>query len=432
MKVVKGFTAIAVAVAFVLSMSISPAMADDGSYQLLLKRIEDLEKENKVMQASVNKIIILERENEKLSQEVNVLNSEMGKVIAQTINAPVITEGGEVVNVPSWIEGTKFGGDLRVRWQSRYNQSSTASDRQRMRVRLRYGISKQVNEQLFAKFRMVTGTSSDQGVNQHTVGTGFKNWDMALDQVYLKYSPSWMEGLDIYAGKFEANWKRKDWLWYVDYMPEGFGQSYEFDITDGLKGYVNTAQLIVSEDSVEDADSELYVFQAGVNGGEEITYDIYSTLYWFDGYSQSGAAVLDAGTAIQGNPLVGVLTGSMGFDVMGKPASAFAQFGKNFNTRGSQEESLHYALGVDFGKLAKAGDWKCGYTFGYLEDNVFPENLNDPDLGTTGAEMHKFLAAYRLFNSTTVQAEVLIPRAINVTDDSTNSVISKVQWTTKF
>ena len=225
------------------------------------------------------------------------MNSELGKVnnqVQASLSAPKAVPVQQVSagNIPSWLEGTSYGGDIRVRFQDDFNNSSVTADRHRGRIRARFYASKQISDELYARMRLVTGTASDTQAANATVN-GFNLLDVALDEAYLKYEPNSIDGLTLYAGKFPINWTTKGVVFDDLNRVDGLAESYAFDINDSLSADFNAAQLIVSESASEDGDSELYVFDGGVTG-ETSSFDwgLHLTSFIFAGYHDGGSAAI--------------------------------------------------------------------------------------------------------------------------------------------
>ncbi len=406
------------------------SFADAGSVENELGALQNLVKDLQSHITKLEKRLESVEADKSLQKKVNNLEGQVSAIKAAPVAATAAT-------VPSWLEGTTFGGDVRVRWQTQSNNDML--DTNLLRTRLRYGISKQVNDELFAKFRIGLGTSANDEIQDATYGGGtstasFPMADIGVDQLYLKYTPNYAEGLSIYGGKFPVNWKIKGWLWDSGVNPNGVGESYEFDITDGVSGYVNLAQLVLTAGDIsgndKDQDSEIYVFQTGVKGGDAITWGSYATAYWFDGYSEAGN-VIDSG--LQGNPFVIVGTCDVGFSVDEIPVKMYVQGGMNVNAvdaTNSDIENLHYALGVTINPLKEQGDLQAKYDMAYLESDVIPTTISNGDINTN--MFSEVSLSYRAFKSTDVSLVAQIPHAIDSSDSETETVTMRVQVDTKF
>lgn len=430
----------------------------------MMKMIQDLQQDLVDVQKDN---AAMKKDNAKLEAELNTLRDVEPKVVKdtelanqvkglqreiQTLKsqkaAPVVVPEVPTGNVPAWLNGTHFGGDMRVRMQTDSNSGSD-KDRIRGRFRLRYGISKQVNEELKAGFVMATGDSSTQtdeanrrssAVTMGGTANGFDKYSLWLDQAYLQYKPNALQTDDLnitfFGGKFKENWKHKGILIHPEAVGfDGFGQSIKYDLGDGLKADFNMAQLFISESSGEDGDSEMYVFDAGIKGAEDgFTWGLRGTSYIFAGYNDGGSAALGGG----GDYRTVVGTADLGFDLGEVPVAMFAQYGKNMNDEAAGATSpgadKYWAVGITFDKLRNPGDWNFGYKFAYLEENVIPSGLPDADL-VGGREAHWLYANYRLFSSTDLNVTAIIPRTLSdsaASDGETDSLLVKFNFTTKF
>lgn len=434
-KVMRSMMALLVCVFFVQTVSFADAGADAKA---LSKLVEKLEKQVDELQGEIKEL----KKNQvpsKLEEDVKCLQRDFNTMrVEQERATRVPTVPADVGQVPTWLEGTHFGGDLRVRYQPRSNNKTP--DRNRFRVRLRYGVSKQLNDELKAAFRLATGSTANRRDYHETLGnttTDFDKYDVWVDQAYLKYTPNWLENLTLYGGKFPQNWKDKGILIHPEGCGfDGFGQSYVYQITDDLKVDINLAQLIYAEGAGLDADGEMYVFDTGLSGCyEEITWGLRGTAYLFTGLQDSGST-LNAGVD-EGDFRTLVGTIDLGFDVQDIPVALFTQGAVNTNTKDSggdtRSQQLFWAAGIGINKLQKPGDWALGYKYAYLEGQVMPSDLPDADLAAIGdgGQMQWLWAQYRLFDHTDLSATLLLPREVDGDQDS-DTVIAKIQIDTRF
>jgi TolA-binding protein len=132
-----------------------------------------------------------------------------------------------------------FGGDLRLRYESFYGQQNALassdrpgalgnplSTRQRLRLRLRFGVRGNVTDEFEWGMRLTTGSLADVASNNQTLTDFFNRKTFALDQAYFTYKPRALPGFQLQAGKFETPWTRTELTWDNDIMPEGFNESY--------------------------------------------------------------------------------------------------------------------------------------------------------------------------------------------------------------
>jgi TolA-binding protein len=132
-----------------------------------------------------------------------------------------------------------FGGDLRLRYESFYGQQNALasserpgalgnplSTRQRLRLRLRFGVRGKITDEFEWGMRLATGSLADMTSNNQTLTDFFNRKTFALDQAYFTYRPRALPGFQLQAGKFDTPWARTELTWDNDIMPEGFNESY--------------------------------------------------------------------------------------------------------------------------------------------------------------------------------------------------------------
>lgn len=143
---------------------------------------------------------------------------------------------GDVNAVPEWIQGLKWEGDLRVRYQSdrfaktnpapsyfeaagQTNVTNTTEQRDRERVRARLGLLAKVTPGVTAGFRLSTGNTSDPVSTNQTLGTYENKYSLVFDRAYLKLDPR--ESFTISGGRIPNPFFSTDLVWDDDLNFEG-------------------------------------------------------------------------------------------------------------------------------------------------------------------------------------------------------------------
>lgn len=389
---------------------------------------------------------------EKLEEQVKCLERDLEELRVDKATsyakpgAPIVTD-----TMPAWLEGLNFSGDIRLRYQADFKRGGNRDRHRAARLRLRYGFTKQITDELMAEFKIGTGNySGDRDSENATLGYdnasgGFDKVHLWLDRAYMKYNPEWMDGLTLYGGKYPENWKNH----CVLYCPtptgvDGIGQSMTFNVSDATSINFNTAQLIVSENSTKDADSELYVFDLGFKTklGEDyncLSWGMNAVAYLFDGWVEAGSSELGTGNgSLMKNPRVVVGSMDVGFNLGDTPVSFFALGAMNVNekvTSGIQNQKKGWAAGVTLNALDKVGDWSLFYQYAYLEENVMAGSLIDTDLGA-GHEGHWLSGSYRVLEQTDFNVTLIMPRGLGdiagSDSGSFEDVFCKFQILTRF
>lgn len=352
-----------------------------------------------------------------------------------------------------WLKDLKFSGDLRLRYEAfkltgARNDASTSSnkyqpDRNRFRIRLRYGFEKTFNPEMKVGFSMASGekTTDTKGVNADPISTNatmtnnFNFKSIWIEKAYATYTPEWakvsladglgVSGLEVTAGKFNNPFEKgsTDMIWDRDLKPEGVYEKIDADLlkTDNLKlkAYLTTGQFILKEtgDSATGSgtgadkglDANLWAYQVGLNPvfyvpGMERPIDALSALsiYSYQNYAKNKNWQIEGSAMNNGNPFnVNELTAGnfnilsfyqeVNFYPYGIPVKPFAEFARNmsnksgyatgFTTNSMQDGSDAWSLGLTLGKLVKKGDWQGSYQYKYIGANSVVGAFNDSDFG---------------------------------------------------
>src|SRR5258708_19272455 len=104
----------------------------------------------------------------------------------------------------------RLNGDVRVRGESyfqKYSGCTACNDRNRSRVRIRFGFDGKLNDDFIAGVSLATGTLSDPTTTNETLTNFFQRKTIALDRGYITYNPVAAKWLSLTAGKFAYTWQ---------------------------------------------------------------------------------------------------------------------------------------------------------------------------------------------------------------------------------
>lgn len=142
----------------------------------------------------------------------------------------------------------RFNGDVRVRGEN-FTQAGT-QDRNRARVRVRFGVDGQLNEDFVGSFALATGSQGDPTSSNETLTNAFDRKTIAVDRAYITYSPVAHPWLALTAGKFPYLWQRTSVTGDPDVNPEGFNQKFSFNGKGFLQNFtVQALELVYNESS---------------------------------------------------------------------------------------------------------------------------------------------------------------------------------------
>src|SRR6266446_3045019 len=166
---------------------------------------------------------------------VDKLNSEYDDV-RTTLTNNALTEQEQQKRF-SGLEETlgrfRWTGDMRVRGESffqKYSGCTLCNDRNRVRVRVRFGFEGKLNDDFTAGIGLATGTFGDPSTTNETLTNFFDRKTIGLDRGYITYNPVAHKWLSLTGGKFAFPWQRSSLTFDPDLNPEGFNQKFSFDL----------------------------------------------------------------------------------------------------------------------------------------------------------------------------------------------------------
>jgi len=98
----------------------------------------------------------------------------------------------------------RLNGDIRLRGEN-FTQDGT-QDRNRARVRVRFGVDGQLNEDFVGSIAVATGSLGDPTTTNETLTNAFDRKTIALDRGYITYNPVAHPWLSLTGGKFPYLW----------------------------------------------------------------------------------------------------------------------------------------------------------------------------------------------------------------------------------
>lgn len=156
----------------------------------------------------------------------------------------------------------RFSGDVRIRGEN-FTQDGT-QDRNRARVRVRFGVDGQLNEDFVGSFALATGSLGDPTSSNETLTNAFDRKTIALDRGYITYNPVAHPWLSLTGGKFPYLWQRTSVTGDPDLNPEGFDQKFSFNHNGFLENFTIQAMELLYSESSTGPDS--YVLGAQAQG----------------------------------------------------------------------------------------------------------------------------------------------------------------------
>ncbi len=125
----------------------------------------------------------------------------------------------------------RITGDMRVRDENFFQQGQ--ADRNRARIRARFGLEGPLGEDFVGGIFLATGTLGDPTTTNETLTNFFDRKTIALDRGYLTYNPKAHKWLSLTGGKFAFPWVRTSVTFDQDINPEGADAKFSFDTHHG-------------------------------------------------------------------------------------------------------------------------------------------------------------------------------------------------------
>src|SRR5580698_3454497 len=140
----------------------------------------------------------------------------------------------------------RFSGDVRVRGESYFQQG--IPDDNLARVRVRFGVDGQLNEDFIGGFALATGALGNPTSTNETLTNEFDRKTIALDRGFITYNPIAENWLSLTGGKFAYTWQRTSATFDPDLNPEGFDEKFSFNLNGPIKNLTAQAlELLVNK-----------------------------------------------------------------------------------------------------------------------------------------------------------------------------------------
>ena len=222
----------------------------------------------------------------------------------------------------------RFNGDIRVRGESFFQDG--VPDRNRGRIRVRFGVDGKLNEDFVGGFVLATGSLGDPTTTNESFTNFFDRKTIGLDRGYITYNPVAHRWLSLTGGKFAYAWNRTQVTGDPDINPEGLNEKLSWDLnTPVVKNFaVDFMQLLFNESSTG---TDSYALGGQISGklqfGRLTTTPSFLAIKWNnpDSILQASAFAVQATTTTGGLQVPGEGPGcSKGTGLPTVPPCAFA------------------------------------------------------------------------------------------------------------
>lgn len=321
----------------------------------------------------------------------------------------------------SWSERVKFAGDVRYRHELIAEEKAASPDntripdRNRHRLRLRFGLQAEVNEQLDVVARLASGIGDPVSTNQD-LGEGFSGKGIWLDRAYLDYHPS--QRITARAGKAGVPFAGSDLLWDSDLNPEGIAMLPKLKFAHGELFARGGGFWAAERKSADGPDQGLFGAQVGAKIKNRKAHALLAAAYFDFGNVKDGPTLysstkgfgntvrMDGAQALYVSDfnLINFHSGA-GRQFEHVEASLIGDFVLNTGAEPvpgtSTTRDTGWLAGIGF-KFAAPLEWEVQYNYRSVDADAVIGALNDSDSagGGTNFNGHKIAAAMTVLPGT--------------------------------
>ena len=187
---------------------------------------------------------------------VTKLSSDVADVKTTVSNSVVASQDSQkrMSAIESAFGRFRLSGDVRVRGEDYFQQG--IADRNRARIRARFGFDGQLSEDFLGGIYIASGTLGDPTTTNETLTGFFDRKTIGLDRAYITYNPVAAKWLSLTGGKFAFPWTRSSLTFDPDINPEGFDAKVSFDTHHGpLRNFTAQGMLLPFNEVTKGPDS---------------------------------------------------------------------------------------------------------------------------------------------------------------------------------
>ena len=192
------------------------------------------------------------QESATTAQEVAIKASSTAgetKAALAVVDTKTIEDGKKLSALETLTGCMRFTGDVRVRGENFMQDIPGFSDRNRARIRVRFGVDGKISDDFTGGLMLTSGSLGDSNSTNETLTNFFTRKTIAIDRAYVTYHPTALKWMSLTGGRFAYTWQRSPLTFDSDLNPEGFSQKLSFDLSSPIiKNFtVQTLQLLYNE-----------------------------------------------------------------------------------------------------------------------------------------------------------------------------------------
>jgi hypothetical protein len=227
--------------------------------------------------------------------------AELGPSVKEAVVKEATTKGGLYAALPDWVQRMRWTADFRVRDEDDLFASenlantypdfnainskgglaqaglagfyNTTQDRNRWRLRLRFGFDTDMGSGWTSGLRVATGSGEIFPTTNQTFGTYGNRYQITLDQGYIKWTGHTATDRNVFSftgGRFANPWLTTDLIWYNDLTFEGLISNYRFNVVSSDSAHRHDLYATIGAFPLQDvvpssSDKWLLAAQAGLD-----------------------------------------------------------------------------------------------------------------------------------------------------------------------
>jgi hypothetical protein len=308
--------------------------------------------------------------------------------------------------MPEWVNAFRINGDFRGRYEGHWADNPKFATRDRLRYRIRLGMTAILADQFEVGLRMasgdpVSGFGNNAGNPLSASSTMQDNGSrkfIYVDLAYAKWTPQFSSAFStgLTFGKMENPFSFTHVVFDPDYNPEGLGGQFGYAVNDKHSLKLNAGMFVLDELSTSTKDPYLF--------GSQLTWEAKWNPQWESSIGGGILGITSRGSLSNGN-VPNVNRGNTR-TAAGAPAYAFTPIVGDASITYNLEkfpgysgpfpikvggEVIHnpdapanndaFAAGITFGKGGKKGLWEISYQYRYIGADSWYEEFPDDDFG---------------------------------------------------
>lgn len=354
----------------------------------------------------------------------------------------------EKLNLSDSIQSLKFGGDFRLRNDTRDRRGAGMNDVSQQRFRLRFGMEAGLPNDMKVAFRLASGAGEQVSANQ-TAGKLESQKALWIDLAYLNWNPSVMDGLGVSltGGKLvNPIWRpySADLVWDEDVTPEGLGESvdYKFDGA-GMTVFANGLQMVAGQNSNSGKNQWEFSSQVGVQQALPMSSTLRVGAAYHKWSDENRASFSQVATQDGNRRAGGVLTNRFGVGevsaewkakAMDLPVSVQGTVIRNLRALsetavGGPRARDGYQYGLIVGAAKAKGSWEAAYFHKYEQTDATVADVADSDFGDGGTNRrgHIVWVAYAPADWLVVKGKYFVTDVVDHTLAPNDKAVNRLQ-----